>query len=193
MNILILHGYRDKGEVGWRAWLKRKLEKDDHNVYVPTLPNSNKPVFEDWMNFIEENHSQILDDDLIIIGHSLGGFLSLKLAENYKFKKIILVAPVGDIPKRISEKWLKERTFKHPSVFQFLKDAGQFDIEAIKNNNPNIVIYNSLLDKVLNEKIKKMVKDKISWARVIDLPDYGHFMTEEGVKKVPELLEEVEN
>jgi len=181
MKVLIIHGYKDKGLFSWRKWLKKQLEQDGHEVIVPNMPNSDEPVYSEWLNHINENFGEVLSEEkIILVGHSLGGFLSLKLAEIYKFKKIVLVAPMGDIPKRISQKWLKERTFKHPAVFQFLKDGGQFDLEKMQKKNKNIVIINSLVDKVINEKMKKMVIDKTTWAKVLDLPDYGFWLLASG-------------
>lgn len=91
---------------------KETLEQIGYEVIVPDLPNSNTPNLDEQLAFLEQFISR-LDEQSIIIGHSLSGQLAAKFTESFdkKIKALIMVAPtypgVAD-DMRITEKVLNE-------------------------------------------------------------------------------------
>lgn len=83
-------------------WI-RNLAKDlgeDYRVLAPKMPNSTNASYEEWKIWFKKILG-LVDDGLILIGHSLGGvFLAKYLAENKITKKIkatfLLAAPFDD-------------------------------------------------------------------------------------------------
>jgi hypothetical protein len=71
----------------WKEDLQDQLGKD-YLVYTPQMPNKQNAQYEEWRILLEKIMA-LLDDGLILIGHSLGGMFLVKyLAENKIGKKI---------------------------------------------------------------------------------------------------------
>lgn len=72
----------------WKASLSHELGEDT-DVLHPRMPNPTNARYEEWKLWFERC-AKLLHDDVILIGHSLGGiFLAKYLSEN-KFSKRIL-------------------------------------------------------------------------------------------------------
>lgn len=80
-NILILHGAGNNSYGNWFPWLKKVLEGKGYRVWVPDLPNSDAPDQDNWTDFILSNKNWHFNKDSIIIGHSAGAALILRLLE----------------------------------------------------------------------------------------------------------------
>ncbi|MEK7194592.1 MAG: alpha/beta fold hydrolase [Patescibacteria group bacterium] len=82
----------------WRDSLQGKLG-EEYQVILPKMRNHNNAKYSEWKIYFDKVAS-LLDDGVVLIGHSLGGiFLAKYLSEN-KFPKVvkatILVAPPFD-------------------------------------------------------------------------------------------------
>lgn len=91
-NVIILHGTGDSPEGFWFPWLKKELENDGYNVWIPQLPDADNPEMDKWLPFIIENGT--FTEETIIIGHSAGAAIILALLEDLevKIKQAILVS-----------------------------------------------------------------------------------------------------
>lgn len=82
----------------WKETLQEKLGPD-YQVLLPSMPNKTNAKYNEWKLWFD-NISQILTDECILIGHSLGGiFLAKYLSENQfprTIKATILVAAPFD-------------------------------------------------------------------------------------------------
>jgi hypothetical protein len=91
MKIFIFHGaYGHPGE-NWFPWLKAELEKLGATVIVPKFPTPADQSLESWMNVV--GLYQIGPND-VLIGHSIGAALAMKILEEHKVKAAFLVAGV---------------------------------------------------------------------------------------------------
>lgn len=100
MNILILHGWKTSLEssIGWYQPLINELKKLGHRVYAPDFPGfaTNKPLdrplsvadYAEWTNrFITKQKLK----NLVIIGHSFGGRVAIKLVAHHPHCANLLV------------------------------------------------------------------------------------------------------
>jgi uncharacterized protein len=89
---LILEAWYSKPEDNWYPWLKKELEKKGYNVLLPNLPDqrTDHPDLRKQIEFIKSQ--KFLDENMVVIGHSLGAVLGMRLGETFKFKKLITVA-----------------------------------------------------------------------------------------------------
>src|ERR1700749_3301786 len=85
--VVLLHGFAEDGDV-WHYQVN--FLKDYYQLIVPDIPGSGKSAL--WQNDISidtlaESIKAILDAEQItncsIIGHSLGGYITLAMAEKY--------------------------------------------------------------------------------------------------------------
>ncbi|HEY4528551.1 MAG TPA: alpha/beta hydrolase [Candidatus Paceibacterota bacterium] len=82
----------------WKPWL-RKILKDEYEVILPVMPNKFNAQYEEWKLWFEK-FTPFINDEVILIGHSLGAaFLAKYLSENEfprKIKAVMLVGAVYD-------------------------------------------------------------------------------------------------
>lgn len=104
---LIIHGFEGDHLCNWFPWLQAQLTQKGFFVINKTLPNPSHPNFKETMTFLEAQ-TKNFDSNDIIIGHSLGAFWAVKLAEKKTFKSVVLVAPAisKDLPFSImKQQW----------------------------------------------------------------------------------------
>ena len=78
-NAVILHGTGDRPDDFWFPYLKSNLEDRDYSVWLPQLPNAEKPNLKDWLSFVFEHG--VISKNTILIGHSAGAQLILSILE----------------------------------------------------------------------------------------------------------------
>jgi predicted alpha/beta hydrolase family esterase len=177
-NVFIIHGTEGYPEENWFPWLKGELEARGHNVYVPQFPTP--PVvpakIAEWFDVLK-NYEEYLDEDTIIIGHSLGGKFALRLLEKLeqKVQAVIFVAtPIGVQPILNNE---RDNAFT----------SNDFDWENIKNKAEHFEVFQSDNDPYVSlgngEELAKNLDVKLNF-----IPNAGHFNAKAGYLKFPELL-----
>src|SRR3989344_4520863 len=92
-NFLLLHGYIGSPNGSYHKWLKNMLERKGYLVQVPDLPNTNEPKETEQVKHVFDRCR--VDENTIIIGHSLGGTVAMKLLQkiNRPVAGLVLVAP----------------------------------------------------------------------------------------------------
>jgi len=92
-NFLILHGYTGRADKNFIPRLKEELEKKGYHVQSPQMPNTDNPTEEEQVSFVLDNCQ--IDENTILIGHSLGGVVAMKVLQkhNKPIKSLMLVAP----------------------------------------------------------------------------------------------------
>ena len=157
MTIYLIHGWGAKGEEGFRLWLKQELEKLGFEVVAFDLPNRDVPNPSEWLDFMHKNISLKNPEQVILLGHSLGGLAVLrfleKLPANIKINKAILVAPViKDVTSVTEEDWR--------DVF-VPWSTGEFDYKKINNSAEKIIAFFSDNDRFIPLESANIVKDNL--------------------------------
>lgn len=105
--ILLLHGWNL--HAGRYTNLKNVLEKKGYNVFVPEMPGFGKETapdvayhLSDYVRFVEQYIQKQKLSKVIIIGHSFGGRVGIKLAVKipHTVKMLILTGVPGYLPVR---------------------------------------------------------------------------------------------
>lgn len=146
----------------------------DYEVFTPTMPNKQSAHYEEWKIWFER-HFEYLDDGVILIGWSLGGyFLSKYLIEAnppFKIKALIYIAaPFA------------------PDDFGG-EDGGDFAFDSsrvgeVSNNIENIFILHSTDDPVVPVSHAERYHDALPDAQLMLYNDKNHFL----VPTLPELI-----
>jgi hypothetical protein len=180
-NVFIFHGTEGYPEENWFPWLKEKLEEKGCKVFVPQFPSP--PIvpakISEWFAVLK-NYEQYIDENTILIGHSLGSVFTLRVLEQLKHpvRAVFLVgAPIGVKPIA---------NYDRDSSFS----GFNFDWEKIKNNSKSFTVFHSDNDPFVSlgngEKLAKELGTNLTF-----IPNAGHFNTPAGYITFPDLLEKV--
>jgi len=163
-----------------KGW-KNRIESDlgeEFEVFLPEMPNRRNARYLEWKIWFEKIIS-ILDDNLILLGSSLGGiFLAKYLSENNiskKIKAVILVAAPFDNSN--NEESLID--FKLPvSLSSFSKQCE--NIYLIQSKDDILVSFDQV------EKYKKALPN----SKLVTYEDRGHF-DQEIFPEIVELIKQI--
>lgn len=152
----------------WKDSLSVELG-DDYDVLLPRMPNGTNVRYKEWKIWFD-NITKVLNDEVVLIGHSLGGiFLTKYLSENIFPKKIIVTilvaAPFDDAEGADGKESLAD--FILPS--SLAKFAAQCDkIYLLHSENDPVVPFAQL------EKYKNVLPN----AKAVIFKDREHFNQE---------------
>jgi lincosamide nucleotidyltransferase A/C/D/E len=97
---IILHGTDGSPHDNWFPWLREQLVKLGYKVWVPDLPEANKPNIKRYNEYISRHVPWPIDEETILIGHSSGAVAILgllqSLPEETKVKACYLVGSFKD-------------------------------------------------------------------------------------------------
>lgn len=180
-TVYIIHGTEGHPEENWFPWLKGELEKIGCQVIVPQFPSP--PVvpakISEWFEAFDQYLSK-LDQDSIVVGHSLGGIFTLRLLEKLKsqIKAAVCVgAPIGVRPILNYDRDEKFSGF-------------DFDWDTIKHNAQKVAIYQSDDDPYVSLGNGQKLADELG-VKLSFIPKAGHFNTKSGYTTFEPLLETV--
>ncbi|MBU0579192.1 alpha/beta hydrolase [Patescibacteria group bacterium] len=182
-NALILHGTDGHSKENWFDWLREELEKKDWKVWVPDLPQADKPNIERYNKFIFSNKDWKFDENSILIGHSSGAVAILGLLqvlpENVRIDTCYLVG-----------------SFKDDLCWEALEDLFivPFDFDAIKKKAKRFIFIHSDNDPYCPLDHAKFLSQKLDGKLIIregqkhfSIGSYG-----EEYKQFPFLLDLIE-
>ena len=183
-NVFIIHGTYGNPDENWFPWLKSELEKSGFKVFVPKFPTPENQALENWLK-VFKNYEQYLNDDSIIVAHSLGSAFVLNVLEklNHPIKVAFFVSGFIGL-------------FNHPidKLNKTFVDRN-FDWQKIKNNCKEFYVFHSDNDPYVPLKRAEEFANHLG-VRVILVKNAGHFNEASGYTKFDLLLEkikEVEN
>jgi uncharacterized protein len=180
-NAFIVHGAYGTPEENWFPWLANELENQGLKVYVPQFPTPEQQTLENWFQTFR-NYVSVLNEESIMIGHSLGPAFILNILETIDFsvKACFLVSPFIGL--------LNNPTFdKVNSTFV----DKNFNWDKIKNNCRNFTIYSSDSDPYVPLVKGEFLADKIG-AKFKVIHNAGHFNKASGYTSFPLLLKDIE-
>lgn len=169
---LILQGWPQKTTQHWYPWLKIELEKKGYKVFLPALPTmyTKNPNMDKQLKFLEKLVK--FNRETVVVGHSLGTQLAMRLAEKHQYKTMILVGgwDFNDLTKGIESFWV--RPINHKKI--------------IKNTKKRFVVHSNN-DPYVTKLIASDMAGRLK-AKFVFIKNGGHFMDTDGYKKFPQLL-----
>jgi len=162
-NFILLHGYRASPDMNFFGWLKRELEAEGHEVSVPVLPNTGEPDIAEQIAHVLKNEN--FDENTVLLGHSLGSVVALKVAESLEkpIKRLILTAGFSTPFKRM----------KFEGTFDW-----EFDCDKIKKNSGDVTILRDLGDKRVPARCADTLKEKFG-GKLVDFDAEEQHVTAE--------------
>src|SRR5688572_1185979 len=126
-EVLFIHSAGPQGHYEGSDFLVNYLRKklgDDYEVVCPEMPDPENPHYDEWCEKLAEEFSSF-NEDIMVVGHSLGGSVLLKyLSESARDKSIsgvfIIAAPYWGEPEWEVDEYVLENNFpsKLPRTLQ---------------------------------------------------------------------------
>lgn len=185
-KVFIIQGFGGIPNGGWISWIMQQLSKEKIYTCSLPMPNPKNPVIFKWLEEISHAVDNSQDDDeILLVGHSLGATAVLKYLEsNPKNKKIIGVVLVSGVISRLDSE-------NEKSIFRGIDSflIPKIDLDKVKGKVEKIVVIHSKDDPVVpfwqGEEISKKLDCKF-----IKTETGGHFyiLAEPICYEFPELL-----
>jgi len=180
-NAFIIHGTGGSSTGNWFPWLATELEKEGYTVFVPNFPTPENQSLQNWLAIFDP-YKQYLNEETIVIGHSLGPAFLLRILEklSHSIKASFFVSGFTTLLDNPEFDELN-RTFV----------TDPFDWEAIRNNCHQFAIINSDDDPYVPVEKGQIIADHLH-AQLTVIKGGGHLNTEAGYTTFPFLLEEIQ-
>ena len=167
-DMILLHGWG--GSVKSFEPVHRCMEKH-FRVYSLDLPGfggSQEPPdvwgSEEYSNFVNKFLDKLNIENPILVGHSFGGKICIRVATLRKVNKVILIGSTGIKPKRKPKYYFKVYSFKlAKNIFKlpFLRKYSDSVIEKFKKRNGSTDYKNA--SGIMQRILVKSVNEDIKW------------------------------
>ena len=191
MNYLYLHGFASSPQSYKAQYMQRKFIELGLTLHVPdlNLNDFTTVTLSEQLAYLDRTYLNNQEQS-IVIGSSLGGFLAVQLAaRNPSVQKLILFAPAFGFSQRIAQnlgtenisKWQESgiREFFHYGLkrnvnlqFQFFVDAQQYSEDNLTRSLP-ILIFHGIHDEVVPTVLSKEFANQRSQV-ILKLSDDDH-------------------
>ncbi len=179
VKFLILHGTDASPRDNWFMWLKGKLIGRGHQVWLPQLPNADKPNTQTYNDFILANKDFTIDSDTILVGHSSGAVEILSLLQHLPEKTVVKAAVLVS-------------AFKDDLGWDTLTDmfGEPFDFEKIRAHASKFILVHSDNDPHVPLEHAEYLAEQLH-GELIMFEGQGHFNTDlsPDYEHFPELLD----
>ncbi|MDQ0870209.1 putative alpha/beta hydrolase family esterase [Arthrobacter sp. V1I9] len=176
-RVLIVHGYESSPHANWFPWLQGALEAEGIAVTVVPLPDSDEPDNAAWENAVSAALG-VPDAATVVVAHSLGAVTALRvlaaLPEPWELGSLVVVAGFTEPLQAL------------PELDGFL--AADVDVERLVTNIGERIVLRSDTDPLVPAAASDDLARRLG-ARLQVHPGAGHFMADDGVTRLPALLD----
>lgn len=177
-KVFLIHGFEGTPNGGWRPYLMRELEKQDIYACSLSMPSPEAPKLDEWLEEIKRHIDRNKNDEIYLVGHSLGGTAILRYLEKYNsanLKGIVIVS--APCHQNANEK-----------IRDFL--SHDFDWMKMKNKVSKIVVIHGDNDPLVpvsdaEETVRRLV------GKLLLISNGQHLNGSAGFDKLPEALLEI--
>jgi pimeloyl-ACP methyl ester carboxylesterase len=146
-TFVLIHG---GGDVGW-SWhlVEAELRRRGHDVVAPDLPcDDDAAGLEDYADAVVD----AIGDrrDLVVVGHSYGGFTAPLVADRCSVDELILVSAMVPQPGERPEDWFANTGWKEAVQAEAERDGG-----LTGNDDPLIAYYHDVPRALAEEALSR--------------------------------------
>ncbi|HEY4487703.1 MAG TPA: leucine--tRNA ligase [Candidatus Paceibacterota bacterium] len=169
---VILHGFTGTPDVPRWKWLRSELENMGHEVVIPALPNTDNPSEDEQV--AAALAATDYDGNTVLMGHSLGGVVAMKVVEKLK-QPIARLVLVGTAP----DPHFKDKPRNFQNTFTW-----QFDSKKIHKSAPVIQILHDPRDYAISDEQVTRLEQLLGVKAVLGRSNEPHFTGD----KEPDIL-----
>lgn len=185
-RVFLIHGWNATPRNAWYPWLKDQLENNGIEVHVPQLPNARWPFIHRWTDALMQEVG-VCDEQTYFIGHSLGVQAILRyLAKLPRDQYAGGAVFVGGFDRL--HVWWPYLIGAYICLGRWLYSP--IDWKNVRAHAKKFSAFFSDNDGWVSDESDGCFRTFLS-ADIRVLHGYGHFTGDEGIYRVPEVLEEV--
>ncbi len=177
IKFVILHGFRGDSTTIYIPWLSSELKALGHEVLALDMPSFADPDEVESVKFVLNRVN--FDQNTVLVGHSLGGVIALKVLEKLNTRIKGLIATGGFISPDFLDRDFNPRAFEN-------KFSWNFDFEKIKSNLGFAKVLQSTSETVISLAQAEQLSQSLD-AELVLVEARGHFASE----KEESVLQEV--
>ncbi len=183
-RVFIIHGWGGHPEEGWFLWLKKELEKKGFTVEVPSMPDTNNPKIDAWVQFLAKLVGKP-DKDTVLVGHSVGCQTIMRYLEksSAKVSGVVFVGGWFTLYEENLEND-EERAIIRPWL------TTPIDTDRVKMAANKVIAILSDNDKWVPLDNQKMFEQRLG-AKTIVVKNKGHMGGDDNCTELPEALDAV--
>lgn len=150
-----------------------------HKVFVPKFPTPEGQSLQSWLKILND-YGQYIDNNTILIGHSLGGLFLLRVLERLKkpvYASFFISASIGVKP-----------ILYYKGDYKF--SGFDFDWKKIKSNSKHFTVYHSDNDPYVSLGNGEKLSEELG-VTLTFIPQAGHINAKSGYTSFEKLLEDI--
>lgn len=165
-QLFIIHGYQANPNSHWFNWIAQKIQHYGYTTDIIELPNPHKPEYHAWYDTLKHHMDHELNDQTIIIAHSLGVITTLnylaRLSKAPNIKALILISGFHEKLRNLPEldAFISQTIVSNINVQHILALAA--------TNDP-------IVDNAASNRLSQLLN-----INTINIEHDGHFLAEEG-------------
>lgn len=177
-RIAVIHGTMSGPQENWFPWLEAQLLARGIDCHIPQLPTPDGQNVQNWLGIL--NATLPKDNNLILIGHSIGAACALHYTAQarHKLAGLFLLCPFVDPMGNEYDAYCQ--SFYDPKP----------DWPAIAAKVKSIVVMAGDNDPYVPLRLSGFVADKLSVKPII-IPGGGHLNADAGFTAFPLLLDKI--
>ncbi|MEC6127287.1 RBBP9/YdeN family alpha/beta hydrolase [Acinetobacter ursingii] len=175
-NVYIIHGYRAVPEDHWFIWLEQHIQQAGATAERIFLADSAHPDPEVWQECLNAQCS-VLDENTIIVAHSLGCLSSL----NFLSKAL----QHSSIAAGIFVSGFTEKLKAIPELDTFI-ESQRLDDKLLRQKILRRYVFLSSNDPFVPPPLSIRLGQRLN-AQLLEIKQAGHFMQEDGYAAFPQL------
>jgi uncharacterized protein len=178
---VIIHGTKGSPDGNWFKWLAAELESRGFRTIVPRFPTPEGQSLDSWLKRFASIAGE-LDENSLVIGHSVGAVFVLRLLERLAkpLRAAVLAAGFTGALGLPEYDALNATFVEEP-----------FNWEKIRANAKDILCLSGQGDPYVPFEQGKEIADKLQVRHVV-IPKGGHLNAEFGLTSFPRLMQELE-
>ncbi len=174
-EVFIVHGLHGWPNGGWRTWLMQELDKKEIYPCSLPMPKTDNPICEEWVEEMTRVVEQNKDNEIYLVGHSLGSTAILRFLEKTEVKSVKGVVLVSGPIKPVGSGNLND----------FLEKP--FDFEKIKKNADHFLVIHGDNDPIVPFEHAQILSKELG-CELVSVKDGGHLNGSAGWKTLPQVL-----
>ena len=174
-KVFLIHGLKSAPNAHWFPWIMSELKKHDVWACSLAMPKVDNPIFEEWMNEIIRQIDANRENEIYLVGHSLGGATVLNYLQDKRANPIAGAVVVSTMIEKSNSKKV-ERFYE------------SFDFEKMKANFKDVAIIHGDNDDWIDVKNAYALGEHFNVEPII-IPNGGHLNGSAGFRELPQALD----